>query len=91
MLAEQLEREPELSVRLDCWHLAAGASLTQYMEEVASADLCVVVCTPTYAAKANQRSAGAGYEQIISAQILAGAALQKFVPIIREGDLAVRS
>jgi hypothetical protein len=86
-LAEQLEREPDLAVRLDRWHLAPGASVTQYMEEIASADFCVVVCTPSYAAKADRRSAGVGYEaQIITAHILGGMTRQKFVPILREGN-----
>ncbi|SRR6266446_5639669 len=89
MLAEQLEREPDLSIRLDRWHLRPGATLTEYMEEIASVDSCVVVCTPEYAAKANRRSAGVGYEaQIITAQILAKAPGQTFVPIIRAGEFA---
>lgn len=86
MLAEQVQREPNLDVRLDKWHLTPGASLTKYMEEISSADFCVVVCTPKYAIKANGRSAGAGYEaQIITAEILRGTPREKFVPVIRQG------
>lgn len=90
MLAEQLEREPDLSIRLDRWHLTPGATLAEYMEEIAAVDSCIVVCTPAYAEKANRRSAGVGYEaQIITAQILAGTPGPKFIPLLREGDFVV--
>lgn len=87
MLAEQLERDPRLSLQLDRWDLKPGVTLAEYMEKIASADLCIVVGTPSYAAKANKRSAGVGYEaQIITSEIFSDNKKIKFIPIIRGGD-----
>jgi hypothetical protein len=85
-LAEDLTRQG-VEVRLDQWHLHASQSLPEFMErEVATADCVIVVCTPAYAAKADGRTGGAGYEhQIISGAILAGTPRQKFIPLLRAG------
>jgi hypothetical protein len=57
-------------------------------EEVERADCVVVVCTPTYARKANERRGGVGYEhQIVSGAILANTPRRKFIPILRSGRL----
>src|SRR4051812_23645739 len=57
-------------VRLDQWHVHLGDSFTQFMERaIEEADRVLMILTPAYARKANQRDGGVGYEQqIISSQ-----------------------
>jgi len=77
-----------IEARLDQWFVKAGESFTAFMEqEVEKADFVLVVCTPTYAQKSNNRHGGVGYEQqIVSGQLMAGIARSKFIPILRNGD-----
>ncbi|HEX8179478.1 MAG TPA: TIR domain-containing protein [Pyrinomonadaceae bacterium] len=76
-----------LDVLLDQWHVKGGDSFTQFMEKsVANSDFVVVVLTPSYARKSNERKGGVGYEQqIVSGQIMAGIPRSKFIPIVRSG------
>lgn len=75
---------------LDQWDIHPGQSVTQFMDErLPKADFVVVVCTPAYSLKANQRQGGVGYEaQIISAHVAAGVERKRFVPIVRAGSLS---
>lgn len=86
-LAEQL-RINGVDVRLDQWHVAPGQSLTQFMEtEVHRCEFVVIVCTRAYARKSLERAGGVGYEQqIISGNIVAGVARERFIPIVRDGE-----
>src|SRR5438876_4587908 len=86
-LAEQLAHAG-LTVRFDQWHVKAGDSFTQFMEqELKAANFCVVVCTANYARKANDRRGGVGYEQqIISGDLMSGTERSKFIPILRSGQ-----
>jgi hypothetical protein len=63
-----------VQTRLDQWFVRPGDSFTEFMEqEVSSADVVLVVCTPNYARKSNERQGGVGYEgQIISSRIFSG-------------------
>ncbi len=76
-----------VKARLDQWFVEAGHSVTQFMEEeVRQADFVLVVCTPIYAQKSNNRAGGVGYEQqIVSGYLVSGPLRSKFVPIIRAG------
>jgi tetratricopeptide (TPR) repeat protein len=77
-----------IEARLDQWFVQPGESFTAFMEqEVAAADFVLVVCTPSYARKSNNRQGGVGYEQqIVSGQLMSGTARSKFIPILRKGD-----
>jgi hypothetical protein len=77
-----------IEARLDQWSVRPGESFTAFMEqEVAAADFVLVVCTPSYAHKSNNRQGGVGYEQqIVSGQLMSGTARSKFIPILRKGS-----
>lgn len=64
-----------------------GASLTQFMESaVRESDMVLIVCTPRYAEKANNRMGGVGYETgIVTGELFQLAPERKFIPIIRSG------
>lgn len=85
-LAEHLvsNRVPTL---LDHWDLRPGMDFVRYMEtSVRESAFVLLVCTPTFAKKANERTGGVGYEgSIITAEIFRGAPETKFVPLLREG------
>jgi len=77
-----------IEARLDQWFVQPGESFTAFMEqEVTAADFILVVCTPSYARKSNNRRGGVGYEQqIVSGQLMSGTPRSKFIPILRKGD-----
>src|ERR1700674_4861087 len=77
-----------IDVKLDKWDVGRGDSLTQFMEkQIVDCDFVIVVCTPLYAARSQQRKGGVGYEQqIISGHIAAGVPRHKFIPVVRKGE-----
>ena len=81
--------ESGVNVILDQWHLQRGESVTQFMETgIERAEFIIVVCTPNYARRSNERKGGVGYEQqIISGHIAQGLKEKRFVPILRRGSL----
>lgn len=80
--------EAGIEARLDQWFVTPGVSFTAFMEqEVEAADFVLVVCTPSYAHKSNNRQGGVGYEQqIVSGRLMAGTERSKFIPILRNGE-----
>jgi len=86
-LAESLQRNG-VQVILDQWELGPGVDKNQFMEKsVREADYVILVCTPKYADKANERRGGTGYENtIISGELYYQNSTDKFVPIIRSGS-----
>ena len=57
-------------------------------DEIAVSDFVLIVCTPEYARKSNDRAGGVGYEQqIISGHLVHGLSRSKFVPIVRSGNI----
>ena len=53
-----------LTVVVDQWHLKLGDSLARLMEAaVASSDFVLLICTPQYKKRADERVGGVGYEQ----------------------------
>lgn len=88
-LAERL-MAAGVRVILDQWQLKFGADLTYFMEQALRAEHILVVCTPGYAERANERRGGVGYEaSIITAELLARrpSVEPKVVPILRGGNL----
>ena len=75
-------------MRLDQWDIQLGMDLTNYMEEsIRSADYVLLVCTPTFALRANSGLGGVGYEKaVITGEIYSGAQHTKFIPILKDGD-----
>lgn len=88
--ATRLQEESGIEVKFDQWYLRPGADRLHFMElGVSEADFVLVVCTPNYAERANQRSGGVGYESmIITAELAEQIATNKFIPVLRSGTWA---
>ena len=86
-LAERLQRDG-VDVVLDQWQLMPGDQLPQFMERsVRTSDFVLIVCTPRYRQRSNDRTSGVGYEgDIMSAEVLAFANHRKFIPLLRTGS-----
>lgn len=74
-------------VALDQDDLVLGDELPEYMEvQIRSADYILVVCTPEYKRRADERIGGAGYESsLIAGELYAKQQKRKFIPVLREG------
>ena len=85
--AERLQGESGVEIIFDGWHLRPGGDKLHFMEQaVADGNFVVVVCTPTYAERANKRQGGVGYESMIITSELAEHILtNKFIPVLRKG------
>src|SRR2546426_1232834 len=79
--------EKGIDVVLDKWDLKYGNDLPHFMEtSVRESDFVILVCTPTYAKKANAGKGGAGYEKrIVTGEMFKNANESKFIPLMREG------
>lgn len=77
-----------IEATLDQYDLELGDRLPQFMEQsVSESDYVLVICTPIYKQKADQRSGGVGYEgHIICEELLVKGNERKFIPVIRKGD-----
>lgn len=85
--AKQL-RSKGVDVTLDQWDLGLGDNRFQFMEKwVARSEFVLVICTPGYAERSEERSGGVGYESnIITSRIAENAGKQKFIPVLRSGN-----
>ena len=85
-LATEL-RQDGVETRLDQWHAALGDQFTAFMEgEIRDNDFVLVVCTPNYRVKSNQRTGGVGYEgDIMTAEVAAGGDHRKYIPVLARG------
>lgn len=85
--ARRLRNEGGLQTVLDTWHLRPGARSPQFMEtSIRESPNTLVICTPQYKDRSDNRLGGAGYEgHIITGEILSDEAKEKFIPILREG------
>ncbi len=81
-------RSKGVDVTLDQWNLGLGDNRLQFMEKsVTGSEFVLVICTPTYAERSEERSGGVGYESnIITSRIAEKAGKQKFIPVLRSGD-----
>ena len=86
-LAQRL-RSQGVKVILDWWHLKVGGDRTQFMESsISECQFVIIICTPTYAQKANSRHGGVGYEaMIITSQLAQNILQEKFIPVLRSGE-----
>lgn len=85
-LAERLTTDG-IEVNLDQWGLSLGQQLPQFMEtSIRENDYVLIICTPAYKKKSDNRDGGVGYEgNIISAELLCKKNYLKFIPILRNG------
>lgn len=89
-LATQL-RGDGIDVTIDRWSLSPGDQLTQFMEQsVRENDYVLIICTPKYKEKSNQRLGGVGYEgDIMTAEVFARGNHRKFIPILKSDNQSV--
>lgn len=86
-LASELQ-ENGVNVILDQWDTYPGIDLPQFMETaIRESDYVLLICTPTFAIKANSNLGGVGYEKMIVTGEIFGLinSPKKFVPILRTG------
>jgi hypothetical protein len=87
-LARALQ-ERGVYVHLDRWDVQPGMDLPKYMEEcVRDSNFVLLICTPTFAEKANKGLGGVGYEKsIVTGEIFTKRSQDtKFIPILRSGS-----
>ncbi len=73
---------------LDQWDVQPGTDLPKYMEEcIREASFVLLICTPTFASKADRGQGGVGYEKtIVTGEIFSARSKDtKFIPILRVG------
>ena len=87
--AERLQGDG-IQILLDHWHLQPGDDRLHFMEQgVSTSDFVIVVCTPSYAEKANRRQGGVGYESmVITGELAQHMLTNKFIPVLRNGSWA---
>jgi hypothetical protein len=87
-LASKLQGESGIEIVLDQWYLVPGTDRLHFMEQgIEKSDFVIVVCTPTYAEKANNRDGGVGYEStVITSALTSRFKSPKFIPVLRSGD-----
>lgn len=85
-LAERLRRDG-VDVLLDQWALAPGDQLPKFMERaIRENDHVLIVCTPRYREKSDDRSGGVGYEgDVMTGEVVASRNHRKFIPILQKG------
>lgn len=81
-------RSDGVDVLLDQWELNRGDRLPKFMESlVRDSRYVLVIGTPGYKARFDNRTGGAGYEgHIIAAEVLDQRSGDKFIPVLRSGD-----
>lgn len=87
-LATDLRSKYGIDVILDQFELSAGKDLTYFMERsIEVSDKVLIILTPNYKLKAENREKGVGYEtSIISQEIFESLITTvKFIPILRSG------
>ena len=86
-LATDLRRDG-VETRLDQWHTALGDQFTAFMErEIRDNDFVLVVCTPNYRLKSDQRTGGVGYEgDIMTADVAERGNHRKYIPVLARGS-----
>lgn len=85
-LAARLRRDG-IDVTLDQWRLVPGDQLPKFMETAIRENSHVLIlCTPNYKIKSDERRGGVGYEgDIMSAEVFTEGNHRKFIPILRSG------
>ena len=80
-------RKDGIETTLDQWEVDLGDEIPRFMEEgIREHDRVLIICTPEYKRKADERLGGAGYEtRQITAEILNGSTRGKFIPVLRNG------
>lgn len=85
-LATEL-RNDGIDAKLDQWEVFPGDQMPHFMEKsVRENDFVLIICTPTYKSKSENRIGGVGYEgDIMTAEVLQTSNHRKFIPILKSG------
>jgi hypothetical protein len=80
-------RSDTVEVILDQWHAVPGDQLPEFMErQIRENDYVLIICTPNYKQKSDNRSGGVGYEgDIMTGEIFSKGNHRKFIPILARG------
>jgi TIR domain len=81
-------RQDGIETVLDQWEVEPSDHLPEFMEKaVRENDFVVMICTPRYKERLDQRIGGVGYEgDIITSELLKDRNHRKFKPVLRSGD-----
>ncbi len=85
-------RKDGVDVILDQWDVKPGDQLPAFMERaIRESDFVLIICTPKYKAKSDERSKGGGggvvYEEdVIQGEVFTRHNHRKFIPILRRGN-----
>lgn len=93
-LASDLIEKFGVDVILDQFELSAGKDLTHFMENaILISDKVLIILTPNYKTKAENREKGVGYEtSMISKEIFESPiSTVKFIPVLRQGNQNISS
>ena len=80
-------RNDGIETILDQWHAVPGDRLPEFMErQIRESTYVLVVCTPNYRLKSDERKGGVGYEgDIMTAEVHTSSNHRKFIPILARG------
>jgi hypothetical protein len=88
-------RADGIDAKLDQWEVVPGDQMPHFMEKsVKDNDYVLIICTPKYKSKSENRVGGVGYEgDIMTAEVLQSSNHRKFIPILKFGtkDTAIPS
>lgn len=81
-------RADGIDAKLDQWEVVPGDQMPHFMEKsVRDNDYVLIVCTPKYKSKSENRVGGVGYEgDIMTAEVLQNSNHRKFIPILENPD-----
>ena len=80
-------RADGVDASLDQWAAVPGDQLPAFMERsIGDSDFVLMVCTPRYNARSEERIGGVGYEgDIIAGEFMRHRNHRKFIPLLRRG------
>lgn len=80
-------RADGIETAIDQWDAVPGDQLTAFMETaIRSNDYVLIVCSPKYKQKSDNRQGGVGYEgDIMTAEVIGKSNHRKFIPVLRKG------
>jgi len=79
-----------IDATLDQWQLAPGDQLTHFMEAaVRDNDYVLIICTPKYKDRSDNRTGGVGYEgDIMTAEVFGSSNHRKYIPLLQLGSFS---
>lgn len=86
--ATRLRTEDGVDVTLDQWATVPGDQLPKFMEQaIRENSYVLLICTPKYKQKSDNREGGVGYEgDIMTGEVFANRNHSKFIPVLRKGE-----